>query len=65
MVHCLGAGLLIGLGAPTEKVIYNPCGFDVVHEGRTGFLVEEGDVQVMASAMSRLVESPNLAAELG
>lgn len=38
---------------------------DAVHEGKTGFLVEEGDVQAMASAMSRFLESKNLAAEFG
>jgi glycosyltransferase involved in cell wall biosynthesis len=38
---------------------------DVVSEGRSGFLVEEGDVDAMAAAMGRLADSPQLAAELG
>lgn len=38
---------------------------DVVKEGRTGFLVDEGDVRAMASAMTRLLVSTGLAAELG
>ncbi len=38
---------------------------DVVAEGRTGFLVDEEDVDAMAAAMGRLAESPQLAAELG
>lgn len=38
---------------------------DVVVEGDTGLLVEEGDVDGMAAAMARLVEDPGFAARLG
>ncbi|MGB5830366.1 MAG: glycosyltransferase [Thiohalocapsa sp.] len=37
----------------------------VVAEGETGFLVDEGDAKGMAVAMRRLVESPALAGTLG
>jgi colanic acid/amylovoran biosynthesis glycosyltransferase len=38
---------------------------DVVIEGRTGFLIEEGDVAGMAAHMLRLARDPALAGELG
>lgn len=38
---------------------------DVVIEGETGFLVEEGDVEGMAQAMIRLAKEPELAAKMG
>jgi colanic acid/amylovoran biosynthesis glycosyltransferase len=38
---------------------------DVVAEGETGILVDEGDVVTMAQSMSRLIEDPNLAARFG
>jgi glycosyltransferase involved in cell wall biosynthesis len=38
---------------------------EVVLDGVTGFLVEEGDVPAMAEAMARLVLDPSLAAVLG
>lgn len=38
---------------------------DVVIEGETGFLVDEGDVEAMANQMLRLAEDPPLAARLG
>lgn len=38
---------------------------DVVVEGETGFLVDEGDVDGMASNMLRLVQKPELARDLG
>lgn len=38
---------------------------DVVIDGETGILVEEGDVDGMAQAMIRLVRDPQLAARLG
>jgi glycosyltransferase involved in cell wall biosynthesis len=38
---------------------------DVVVEGRTGFLVDEGDVGGMAARMLRLAEDPALAGALG
>ena len=38
---------------------------DVVIEGMTGFLVEEGDVPGMARGMLELVKNPGLARELG
>jgi len=38
---------------------------DVVVEGETGFLVDEGDVQGMAKYMIRLVDDPDLAGRLG
>jgi glycosyltransferase involved in cell wall biosynthesis len=37
----------------------------VVLDGRTGFLVPEGDVDGMAMAMLRLAQDPQLAAEMG
>ena len=37
----------------------------VVEDGKTGFLVSEGDVEAMAAAMLRLVLNPRLAATLG
>lgn len=37
----------------------------VVLDGRTGFLVPEGDVEGMAEAMIRLAENPQLAAAMG
>ena len=36
----------------------------VIHE-KTGFLVEEGDIDGMAEQMTRLAKDPQLAAELG
>lgn len=38
---------------------------DVVLEGETGFLVDEGDWKGMAEAMLKLAQDPNLAAEMG
>jgi glycosyltransferase involved in cell wall biosynthesis len=38
---------------------------EVVAEERTGFLVEEGDVDGMAARMLRLAETPRLASQLG
>jgi len=38
---------------------------DVVIEGETGFLVDEGDVEGMAKHMLRMAEDPALAARLG
>ena len=38
---------------------------DVVMEGETGLLVEEGDVEAMAMAMLRLIDDPELAARFG
>jgi len=38
---------------------------DVVCEGETGFLVDEGDIESMAEYMIRLAENPGLAAGLG
>ena len=38
---------------------------EVVLEGKTGFLVEEGDHEAMAERMYRLVANPELAGELG
>ena len=38
---------------------------EVVMDGSTGLLVEEGDVQAMANAMAQLVRDPQLAARLG
>jgi glycosyltransferase involved in cell wall biosynthesis len=38
---------------------------DVVCEGETGFLVDEGDIDSMAEYMIRLAENPGLAAGLG
>ena len=38
---------------------------EVVMDGSTGILVEEGDVQAMANAMAQLVRNPQLAARLG
>jgi colanic acid/amylovoran biosynthesis glycosyltransferase len=38
---------------------------DVVVEGETGILVEEGDVDGMAQAMIRLAQEPELAAKIG
>jgi colanic acid/amylovoran biosynthesis glycosyltransferase len=38
---------------------------DVVIEGETGFLVEEGDVEGMAKHMLRIAQEPALAARLG
>ncbi len=38
---------------------------DVVIEGQTGLLVDEHDVAGMAEAMSRLIDDPALAAQLG
>jgi glycosyltransferase involved in cell wall biosynthesis len=38
---------------------------DVVIEGQTGFLVDEGDVEAMANQMLRIAEDPALAARLG
>ena len=38
---------------------------EVVLEGETGLLVDEGDVDGMARAMIRLAEDPELAARMG
>jgi colanic acid/amylovoran biosynthesis glycosyltransferase len=38
---------------------------DVVIHGRTGFLVEEGDIDTMSEYMYRLLSNPELAAEMG
>ena len=38
---------------------------DVVIEGETGFLVDEGDVEGMAHHMLRIAQDPSLAAKLG
>lgn len=38
---------------------------DVILDGESGFLVEEGDVHAMARAMDQLVHDPALAAQLG
>ena len=38
---------------------------DVVIDGETGLLVEEGDVAAMAGHLTRLASDPNLAARLG
>jgi glycosyltransferase involved in cell wall biosynthesis len=38
---------------------------DVVLDGETGFLVDEGDVEGMAEAMLRLARDPQLAARMG
>ena len=38
---------------------------EVVEDGVSGFLVDEGDLQGMAAAMARLIVEPDLAARLG
>ncbi len=38
---------------------------EVVEDGVSGFLVDEGDLQGMAAAMARLIAEPDLAARLG
>jgi glycosyltransferase involved in cell wall biosynthesis len=38
---------------------------DVVRHGETGLLVDEGDIHGMARHMTALVQSPDLAADLG
>lgn len=38
---------------------------DVILDGETGILVEEGDIFAMASAMAELFDNPSLAAQLG
>ena len=38
---------------------------DVVLDGKTGFIVEEGDTDSMAAAMIRLAQDPTLAKSLG
>jgi colanic acid/amylovoran biosynthesis glycosyltransferase len=38
---------------------------DVILDGETGLLVEEGDIQGMAEAMSQLIQNPSLAARFG
>jgi len=38
---------------------------EVVIDGETGFLVQEGDVEGMADRMIRLAKDPDLAARLG
>lgn len=38
---------------------------DIVLDGETGFLVEEGDVEGMATAMVQLVSNPQLATQMG
>lgn len=38
---------------------------DVVVDGKTGLLVEEGDVDGMAKCMVRIIQSPQMAEELG
>jgi glycosyltransferase involved in cell wall biosynthesis len=38
---------------------------DVVLEGETGFLVDEGDTEGMAAHMLRIAQDPELAARLG
>lgn len=38
---------------------------DVVVDGKTGLLVEEGDIEGMANCMIQLVKNPGLAAQLG
>ncbi|MEA3377274.1 MAG: glycosyltransferase, partial [Chloroflexota bacterium] len=38
---------------------------DVVVEGETGFLVDEGDVHAMAEGMVRLASMPDLAGRMG
>lgn len=51
-------------GLPT--VATRHCGIpEVVTDGQTGFLVAEGDIQGMASAMLQLASSPDLASAMG
>jgi len=38
---------------------------EVVIDGQTGLLVEEGDVKGMAAAIERLLQDPALSAQLG
>ena len=38
---------------------------DVVLDGESGYLVDEGDVAAMAAAIAKLIEDPALAARLG
>ena len=38
---------------------------DVVIEGETGFLVDEGDVEGMSAFMTRILDDPGLAGRLG
>jgi len=38
---------------------------DVVLEGQTGYLIDEGDIDGMAAAMIRILDEPNIAAQLG
>jgi glycosyltransferase involved in cell wall biosynthesis len=38
---------------------------EVVQEGETGLLVDEGDVQAMAAAIARLATDPELAGRMG
>lgn len=38
---------------------------EVVLDGRSGFLVDEGDVSGMAEAMERFIKTPQLAAQMG
>jgi glycosyltransferase involved in cell wall biosynthesis len=38
---------------------------EVVKDGVSGLLVDEGDLMAMAAAMTRMVDEPDLAARLG
>ena len=63
-------------GSPNSIIEASSCGLpiistrhagikDIVVEGKTGFLVEEGDVDGMAESMMKLAANPKLADEMG
>jgi glycosyltransferase involved in cell wall biosynthesis len=59
-------GILEGGAAGLPVVATRHAGIqDVIIDGETGLLVDEGDVDSMAESMIRLGENPVLAAELG
>ena len=53
--------------ASSVAIVATPVGAveDIVHDGETGLLVQPGDVEGLASALTRLVEDPALRRELG
>lgn len=61
-----GQVIIEGMAAGKPVVATNGGGVpEIVEDGKTGILVPMGDVQAMASGISRLVSDPALAAEMG
>ncbi|MFW6303225.1 MAG: glycosyltransferase family 4 protein [Candidatus Sumerlaeota bacterium] len=75
--HCMACESVEAEGGPSVSLleacsaglpaVVSRCGGlkDVVEDGQTGFLVDEGDIAAMAERMLKLAEDPSLATKMG